>query len=84
MSLLGPCWYATSDPTSFYRDSHRCLYETYREALHCNASVIEIYVGAIERMVTVNDDQIDVSETWRPKLVDVHAELERLEALERT
>lgn len=29
------------------------------------------WVGPVERMVTITDGQIDVSETWKPKLVQL-------------
>lgn len=84
MSLLGPSWLALAKPSEFYQRGVGSLrlHETYEAALRFwdgPAAPECVYVGAVERHVTVTDDQIDVSETWRPRRVILAEALDQLD-----
>lgn len=72
MSLLDD-WAWAEHPNHFYmhdaRRGFRSQASAIRDVLRLGEAIKDFWIGPVSRMVSIDDDQIDVSETWRPRRV---------------
>lgn len=72
-SLNGGGWVWAQRPEEFYT-GFCTVFETYPEALadaKTRPWLKRAWIGPVDRLVTIADDQVDVSSTWRPRIVSL-------------